>query len=101
MILTGRRVGAEEAKRLGFVNRITPAGQALDGARQLAAEILDGSPISVQCALEAIDEADQGEPIADAMARQADGLYKVMKSEDMIEGAQAFAQKRKPQWKGR
>jgi len=101
MILTGRRVGAEEARQLGLVNCVTPSGLALDGARKLASEILDGAPISVQCALEAIDVADQPMSVMEAMAQQTDLLFKVMTSDDMIEGAQAFSQKRKPKWRGR
>ena len=51
MILTGRRVTAAEALGYGLVNRVTEAGEAVDGARALAAEILDGSPTSVRVSL--------------------------------------------------
>jgi len=101
MILTGRRVGATEARELGFVNRISPAGEALQGARRLAEEILDGAPMSVQCALEVIEEAERHSSVFAAIASQADALARIMSSEDMMEGAKAFAQKRRPQWTGR
>ncbi|HEX8008160.1 MAG TPA: acetyl-CoA acetyltransferase, partial [Trebonia sp.] len=56
MILTGRRITAAEALGYGLVNRVTDAGKALDGARALAAEILDGSPTSVRISLRVMAE---------------------------------------------
>ncbi|MET0987913.1 MAG: enoyl-CoA hydratase-related protein [Steroidobacteraceae bacterium] len=101
MILTGRRVSAAEGKTLGWVNRITPPGQALEGARQLAAEILDGSPVSVQCSLQAINDSEGSTSVLEALLQQADAVDRLITSEDMIEGFTAFGQKRKPRWKGR
>src|SRR4051794_3513768 len=51
MILTGRRIGAEEALERGLINQVAPPGQALDGARALAARVLAGSPTSVRVSL--------------------------------------------------
>ena len=56
MILTGAGMGAEEALGHGLVNRVVPDGQALDVARELAAEILVGSPTSVRLSLEVMEQ---------------------------------------------
>jgi acetyl-CoA C-acetyltransferase len=102
MILTGRRVGAEEAKSLGLVNRVAPAGQALEAARELAGEIIDGSPTSVRVSMEIMNE---GKRIADTdtaarirFERQSSYCFT---SDDMQEGLNAFVEKRKPKWKNR
>jgi acetyl-CoA C-acetyltransferase len=101
MILTGRRMGAEEAQQWGLVNRIAPAGEALRVARELAEEILAGSPTSVRLSLQAM-EATRNEPDeAKALALQSTAIDELIVSADMAEGMAAFAQKRPPQWKNR
>jgi acetyl-CoA C-acetyltransferase len=101
MILTGRRIGAEEAKALGLVCRITPAGQALEGARALAAEILEASPTSVRISLDVMRRTESiPDELAACRVRQP-GIDEVLSSEDGAEGPLAFAQKRKPNWKNR
>ena len=101
LILTGKRIGAQEAQALGLVARVTPAGQALEGARALAAEILEGSPTSVRISLEVMRRT---ESVADELAAcrmYQPGIDELLSSEDGAEGPLAFAQKRKPQWKNR
>ncbi len=99
LILTGRRIGAEEAKALGIVSRIAPAGRAVDAAKELAAEILDGSPTSVRISLEVMN-ATRGIPdVVDAVTARTSAFDDLMSSADATEGITAFAQKRKPQWK--
>jgi acetyl-CoA C-acetyltransferase len=101
MILTGRRVGAEEAKALGLVARIAPAGEALEGARVLANEILDGSPTSVRISLAVMRDTESIPDELAAVKMRHSGLDDLMSSEDAVEGPLAFAQKRKPNWKNR
>jgi acetyl-CoA C-acetyltransferase len=101
MILTGRRVTAAEALGYGLVNRVTEAGQALDGARALAAEILDGSPTSVRVSLRVMAETRGIPDVIDAVTHPSAALDDLMTSEDMIEGLTAFAQKRPPRWRNR
>lgn len=101
LILTGRRMGAEEALRRGLVNRVTDAGHALEGARTLAAEILEGSPTSVRTALQIMTETQGIADTVDAVTFPSPALDDLMVSEDMIEGLTAFAQKRPPQWRNR
>ena len=67
MILTGRRITAAEALGYGLVNRVTEAGQALAGARALAAEILDGSPTSVRLSLQVMAETRGIPDVIDAV----------------------------------
>ena len=101
MILTGRRITAAEALGYGLVNRVTEAGQALDGARALAAEILDGSPTSVRLSLRVMAETRGIPDVIDAVTHGSSALDELMISEDMIEGVTAFAAKRKPRWRNR
>jgi acetyl-CoA C-acetyltransferase len=101
MILTGRRLTAQEALQHGLVNRVVPAGTALEGARALAAEILEGSPTSVRLSLQVMAETQGIADTVAAVRHPSPALDELMISEDAIEGMTAFAQKRPPQWKNR
>ncbi len=100
MLLTGRRVSADEGLSLGFVNEVVPAGDALEGAKRWAAQILECAPLSVRGSKEA---AMQGMGAASLEAAikgkyaQIQGMYK---SADFVEGPLAFSEKRSPDWKG-
>ncbi|MBA4025381.1 MAG: acetyl-CoA acetyltransferase [Gordonia sp.] len=99
LILTGRRVGADEARELGLVNRVVAAGTALDGARALAREILDGSPTSIRLTLKLMEETRSVADVIEAVTAPTTVIDELMFSQDATEGLTAFAQKRQPQWK--
>jgi acetyl-CoA C-acetyltransferase len=99
LILTGRRVGVEEARLLGVVNRVASEGQALTAARELAAEILDGSPTSVRLSLKLMEQTHGIADTLDAVTAPNDVVDELMTSADAIEGMTAFATKRQPRWK--
>jgi len=99
LILTGRRIGADEARELGVVNRVAPEGQALAAARELAAEILDASPTSVRLSLKLMERTQGIADTVDAVTNPNDVVDEVMTSADAFEGMTAFAMKRQPQWK--
>ncbi|OBG02572.1 acetyl-CoA acetyltransferase [Mycolicibacter sinensis] len=101
LILTGRRIGAEEARELGVVNRIAPEGQALAAARELAADILNGSPTSVRLSLKVMAQTQGIPDTVDAVTVPSDVIDELMTSADAIEGMTAFAMKRPPEWKNR
>jgi crotonobetainyl-CoA hydratase len=99
MLLTGRRVSAQEGKELGFVNEVVPHDQLMKAARAWADQILECAPISVRGSKQAsMQGLELG--LQDAMGKQYDLLRTMAKSEDFIEGPRAFAEKRKPNWKG-
>ncbi len=101
MILTGRRMGPDEAERRGLVNRIAPAGKALDVARELAAEILSGSPTSVRLSLELMQEGAAITDTVRAVTTPSSAIDELITSEDMQEGMSAFVMKRPPNWVNR
>ena len=101
MILTGRRLSADEALAYGLVNRVVPAGTALDGARALAAEILEGSPTSVRISLRIMEETRGIADVVQAVEHPSAALDDLMASEDATEGMTAFAAKRRPRWRNR
>ena len=101
MILTGRRIDAHEAREWGMVNRVVAPGTALEGARELAAEILAGSPTSVRISLEIMRETEGIADTIEAVNRDTDTIDNLLVTEDAQEGPAAFAQKRPPNWRNR
>ena len=101
MILTGRRVGAQEGKELGFVNEVVPAGQALEGAKKWAALMEKCSPVSLRTSKEVVMKSFEHGGVEAAIKAKYDAVATLFRSEDLIEGPRAFAEKRAPNWKGR
>lgn len=101
MLLTGRRVSAEEGQRLGFVNEVVPPDELMTAARRWAGEILACSPLSVRATKQAALQGLRHGAIEDAMNERYPAIGELLKSEDFVEGPLAFAQKRPPAWKGR
>src|SRR6516164_1789357 len=93
--LTGEHFTAARLHEAGLVNRLTGAGQAVAGARELAAQVARGAPLALAATKRVIVESadwDSGE----AFARQGEVIRPVFTSADAMEGAAAFAQKRPP-----
>ncbi|OLT38474.1 acetyl-CoA acetyltransferase [Saccharomonospora sp. CUA-673] len=101
MILTGRRIDADEAASHGLVNRVVPAGTAMDGARKLAEEVLAGSPTSVRASLQFMGETAHIADPVEAVNHPSRVMDHLLVAEDTMEGIMAFTQKRPPQWKNR
>jgi len=101
LVLTGRRINAEEAHRLGVVNRVVPDGLARKAARELAAEIIAGSPTSVRLSLKLMEHTQGISDTIDAITEPTDVLDELLTTADAVEGVTAFAAKRPPEWKNR
>jgi enoyl-CoA hydratase/carnithine racemase len=100
MMLTGKPITAAEAYRLGLVNEVVPSAELMPTAERWAAAIAECSPLSVQATKQSALEG-LGRPLADAVTAKYDLVGQLWKSDDCREGPRAFAEKRKPVWKGR
>lgn len=104
IILTGRRVSADEGQRLGFVNEVVPQAALMATARRWASEIIANSPMSVRASKEIVRRGtDENLTLEEAYGQQGrwPATRALFRSADVREGPLAFAQKRAPQWKGK
>ncbi|MDX1400810.1 MAG: enoyl-CoA hydratase-related protein [Kiloniellales bacterium] len=104
LLMTGRRMNADEAARWGLVNKVVPAGQVMAAAREMAEAVVASAPLSLAALKEAF-AANETKSIEEGYALFKSGtlpIYEEMvNSEDAIEGPTAFAEKRPAKWKGR
>lgn len=100
MILTGSMIGAEEALRLGLVNRVVPVESYLEEAKSLAREIASKPPVAVRLAKEAVLKSFDT-TIEGGLEFERKNFYLLFATDDQKEGMKAFVEKRKPDWKGR
>jgi enoyl-CoA hydratase/carnithine racemase len=100
ILLTGKPITAQRAYEIGLVNRLAAPEKLMDTALELAADILEGAPLSVRAARETVMIAtEMGRSAALKAARHASEYC--YNSDDAQEGPRAFAEKRRPQWRGR
>ncbi len=104
LLLTGRWMDAAEARGWGLVNEILPAAGLLPRARELARLLADGPPL-VFAAIKETLRRTEGLPFQAALdlvtKKQLPTVKRLYESDDQLEGARAFAEKRKPVWRGR
>jgi enoyl-CoA hydratase len=100
MVLTGRTITAGEALRLGLVTTVVPAEACLDEAKALAREIASKPPLAVRLAKEAVLKSFDT-TVEGGLEFERKSFYLLFASDDQKEGMKAFAEKRKPEWKGR
>ena len=100
LALTGDFITAERAYELGLINKVVPAGTALDAAKELAAKIVANGPLAVAASKQVIlEQGDWSQ--SEMFKKQNEIVTPIFTSEDAIEGATAFAEKRAPNWKGK
>jgi enoyl-CoA hydratase len=97
--LTGEHFPAAKLAQAGLVNRLVPEGQALSAAKELAAQVALGAPLALAASKRVIVEsADWASD--EAFAKQVEVIRPIFGSKDSLEGAAAFAEKRRPVWRG-
>jgi enoyl-CoA hydratase len=100
ILLTGRQVPAREALEIGLVGHVVPDGQALAKAREIGIQICENGPLAVQAITRSLRELGNL-PEEEALARELEIGQPIFATEDAREGPRAFAEKRKPVYKGR
>lgn len=104
MLMTGRWMAADEARRWGLVNEVAPDGELMTRAREWAERLAGGPPL-VFAAIKEVVRVAEGRPFQETLdlvnSRELATIATLYDSEDQLEGARAFAEKRDPVWRGR
>ena len=99
MILTGARIGGPEALRIGLVERVVPPGEVLPAAQELARALAARAPVALRYAKEAVVKGLEL-PLAEGLRLENDLATLLRTTEDRLEGAKAFLEKRAPRFTG-
>jgi len=101
-LLTGRWMDAAEAKHWGLANHIVPKGEGLPKAREIARQLMEGPPLLFPAIKQLLRHTEMvPEHEAFELHDSLDAVQRVVRSDDLKEGARAFSEKRKPRWTGR
>jgi enoyl-CoA hydratase/carnithine racemase len=100
MILTGERLGADDALQYGLVNEVVPLEELPQAASRWADKVVAASPLAVQAAKEAV-LSRLSYPLEVALSTRYEPIEAYATTRDVLEGRQAFSEKRKPEWSGR
>jgi crotonobetainyl-CoA hydratase len=101
-LMTGRWMDAAEAKHWGLASHVVPKGQSLAKAREIARQLAAGPPLLFPAIKQLLRHTEVvAEGAAFELHDSLDAVQKVIRSEDLKEGARAFAEKRTPQWQGK
>jgi enoyl-CoA hydratase len=100
ILLTGKHLTADEALRIGLIGRVVPAGEALVEARRVAEQIAANGPLAVQAIKRSVMETE-GLPEEEALKKELEIGWPILKTEDAKEGPRAFGEKRKPNFTGK
>jgi len=100
LLLTGRVIDATEAERIGLVNEVVPAGMAVARATAIGAEIAERGPLAVRAVKTLVDGA-LDRPLAAGHAAEVEASLRIFATDDLLEGARSFVEKRPPRYHGR
>ena len=101
LVLTARRIPAEEARRIGLINEIVPAAELMSRARALADDILACAPLAIQASKQVMLRSLAQADLASTMHEDYPLAQRMLASDDAREGPKAFAEKRPPKWTGK
>jgi enoyl-CoA hydratase/carnithine racemase len=101
LLLTGRRINAQEALACGLVNQVVPVGRLDSAVDEWVADMLACAPLALRATKQIARRNLQKSDLAEAILAEYPAAQAMLDSEDAIEGPRAFAEKRPPRWQGR